>query len=139
VKNLLLIAALMLTVSQAFAQSIIEGTTAVTLSPSVTATQLMESATVTTMAPFASSITSAIDARGVAGKEQLRDDLVILNDDMVAGRISSIAEVRQPALKELFMEIAANEEQMEAITSVIEEGSELHRIATAVTVSLLLE
>jgi len=98
----------------------------------------MESATVTSLAPFASTIATA-QARGVAGKEQLKDELVSLNDDMIAGTVRSIDEVRQPALKELFAEIAADEAQMESINSVINSGSKLHRIATAVTVSLLAE
>lgn len=137
-KNALIVLALMFTLSNAFAQSIIEASTATTISPFVTATRLMESATVTSLAPFASTIATA-QARGVAGKEQLKDELVSLNDDMIAGTVRSIDEVRQPALKELFAEIAADEAQMESINSVINSGSKLHRIATAVTVSLLAE
>jgi hypothetical protein len=137
-KNVLIIIALMFTLSNAFAQSVIEATSATTLSPFATATRLLESATVTSLAPFASTIATA-QARGVAGKEQLKDELVALNDDMVAGSVKNIDEVRQPALKELFAEIAADEAQMESINSVIKSGSKLHRIATAVTVSLLAE
>lgn len=137
-KNVLLVLALMFTLSNAFAQSAIEATSATTLSPFATATRLLESATVTSLAPFASTIATA-QARGVAGKEQLKDELVALNDDMVAGSVKNIEEVRQPALKELFAEIAADEAQMESINSVIKSGSKLHRIATAVTVSLLAE
>lgn len=137
-KNVLLILALMFTLSNAFAQSAIEATSAITLSPFATATRLLESGTVTSLAPFASTIATA-QARGVAGKEQLKDELVALNDDMVAGTVKNIEEVRQPALKELFAEIAADEAQMDSINSVIKSGSKLHRIATAVTVSLLAE
>ncbi len=137
-KNVLLVLALMFTISNAFAQSVIEATSATTLSPFATATRLLESGTVTSLAPFASTIASA-QARGVAGKEQLKDELVALNDDMVSGAVKSIDEVRQPALKELFAEISADEAQMESINSVIKSGSKLHRIAAAVTVSLLIE
>lgn len=139
-KNVLLVLALMFTLSNAFAQSgnPIEATSATTLSPFATATRLLESGTVTSLAPFASTIATA-QARGVAGKEQLKDELVALNDDMVAGTVKNIEEVRQPALKELFAEIAADEAQMDSINSVIKSGSKLHRIATAVTVSLLAE
>ncbi len=137
-KNVLLVLALMFTLSNAFAQSGIEATSATTLSPFATATRLLESGTVTSLAPFASTIASA-QARGVAGKEQLKDELVALNDDMVSGAVKSIDEVRQPALKELFAEIAADDAQMESINSVIKSGSKLHRIASAVTVSLLVE
>lgn len=137
-KNVLLVIALMFTLSNAFAQSGIEATTATTISPFATATRLLELGTVTSLAPFASTIASA-QARGVAGKEQLKDELVALNDDMVSGAVKSIDQVRQPALKELFAEISADQEQMESINSVITSGSKLHRIASAVTVSLLVE
>lgn len=137
-KNVLLVLALMFTLSNAFAQSALEATSALTLSPFATATRLLESGTVTSLAPFASTIATA-QARGVAGKEQLKDELVALNDDMAAGSVKNIEEVRQPALKELFAEIAADDAQMESINSVVQSGSKLHRIATAVTVSLLAE
>jgi hypothetical protein len=137
-KNALIVLALMFTLSNAFAQSALEGTTATTLSPFATATRLLESATVTSLAPYATTI-ATVQARGVAGKEQLKDELVALNDDMIAGTVRSIDEVRQPALKELFAEIADDDTHMENINSVINSGSKLHRIATAVTVSLLAE
>jgi uncharacterized protein YdbL (DUF1318 family) len=137
-KNVLLLIALMFSLSQAFAQTGIEATSATTLSPFATATRLMESATVTSLAPFASTIATA-QQRGVAGKEQLKDELVALNDDMVSGVVRTIDEVRQPALKELFAEISQDETQMESINSVVKSGSRLHRIATAVTVALLAE
>ena len=136
-KNVLVVLAFMFSLSSAFAQSIIEATSATTVSPFATATQILESGTVTSLAPFASTIVTA-QARGVAGKEQLKDELVALNDDMVAGVVKSIEDVRQPTLKELFLEIAADEKQMESINSAIA-GSQLHRIAAAVTVSLLAE
>ncbi len=137
-KNVLIIVALMFALGNAFAQSAIEATSATTLSPFATATRLMESATVTSLAPFASTIATA-QARGVAGREQIKDELVALNDDMIAGAVKTIDEVRQPALKELFAEIAADEAQMSEITAAVKEGSKLHRIATAVTVALLVE
>ena len=135
-KQFLVLVALMFTLSNAFAQSAIEATSATTLSPFATATRLMESATVTSLAPFASTIATA-QARGVAGQEQLKDELAALNDDIVAGAVKSINDIRQPALKELFAEIAADGAQMENINSAVNSGSELHRIATAVTVALL--
>ena len=133
-KNALIVMSLLFALSNAFAQS----TTQTTLSPFATATRLMESGTVTALAPFASTIATA-QQRGVAGKEQLKDELVALNEDIISGRVKEIAEVRQPALKELFEEIAADDAQMADINSVVDSGSELHRIATAVTVVLLTE
>lgn len=136
-KNVLILIALMFSLNS-FAQTVIEATSATTLSPFATATRLMESATVTSLAPFASTIATA-QQRGVAGKEQLKDELVALNDDIASGRVNSIDQVRQPALKELFAEISADDSQMDNINSLVKEGSELHRIATAVTVALLSE
>lgn len=138
-KNLFIVLALVFSLSNAFAQSVVEATSATTLSPFATATRLLESATVTALAPFASTIATAAQARGVAGREQLKDELVALNDDIVSGAVKSIEEVRQPALKELFVEIEADESQMENINAVINNGSKLHRIATAVTIALLAE
>lgn len=133
-RNVLIVCALMFTLSNAFAQTLSD----TTLSPFATALRVMESGTVTALAPFASTIATA-QSRGVAGKEQLKDELVALNDDIVSGKVKEISEVRQPALKELFEEIAADEDQMTNINSAIDSGSELHRIATAVTVALLSE
>lgn len=138
-KNLFIVLALVFSLSNAFAQSVVEATSATTLSPFATATRLLESATVTALAPFASTIATAAQARGVAGREQLKDELVALNDDIVSGAVKSIEEVRQPALRELFVEIEADESQMENINAVIKDGSKLHRIATAVTIALLAE
>lgn len=134
-KKILLLAALMLSLSNVFAQTGIEATTATTLSPFATATKLLESGTATILSPFASTLAS-IQSRGVAGKEQLKDELAGLNADITSGVVNSIDGIRQPTLKELIIEISSDKSQMESINSTINEGSELHRIATAVTVSL---
>lgn len=136
-KNILITVALMFSLNS-FAQTAVEATTATTLSPFATATRLLEYGLVTSLAPFALTIATA-QARGVAGREQIKDELVALNDDMIAGRVKSIDEVRQPTLKELFDEIAADQEQMDNISSVVESGSELQKISVAVTISLLSE
>jgi hypothetical protein len=130
--------ALFFSLSNAFAQSAIEATSATTLSPFATATRMLESGTITTLAPFASTIAVAQE-RGVAGKEQLKDELAALNDDMASGAVKTIDQVKQPALKELFMEISEDKEQMNNIGSVIKSGSKLHKIATALNISLLAE
>lgn len=137
-KNILIIAAMVLTIGQAFSQTGIEASTASTLSPFATATRLMESATVTALAPFASTI-ATVQSRGVAGKEQLKDELVGLNDDMMKGLVKTVEDVRQPTLRELFLEISSDDSQMENISLVVKSGSRLHRIATAVTMTLLAE
>ncbi|MCM2351476.1 MAG: hypothetical protein NDI69_15745 [Bacteriovoracaceae bacterium] len=137
-KNGLIAIALMFTLSNAFSQSIVEATSATTLLPFVTATRLLQSGTATIVAPLASTL-ATVQSRGVAGREQIKDDLVALNDDMASGVVNSIDEVRQPALKELFAEISADEEQMGNINSVVTSGSDLHKIATTVTIALLVE
>jgi hypothetical protein len=113
-----------------------KGSTALTLSPFATATELMKSATFTAVSPFAST-SASLQARGVAGKEQLKDELVVLNEEMLSGEVKRIQDVRQSGLRELFSEIAASDEQMAEIDAVIKSGSKLHRIATAVAVELM--
>jgi hypothetical protein len=137
-KKIYLLISLMLSISGVYAQTGIEATSAITLSPFATATRMMESASVTALVPFASTM-ATIQARGVAGQEQLKDELAALNEDIIAGQVRSLDQVRQPTLKELFIEIEADEAQMAQINSFIDEGSKLHKLATAVTISLLLK
>jgi len=137
-KKTLIAFSLVFALGNAFAQSIIEVTSATTLLPFVTATRLLQSGTATILAPLASTL-ATVQSRGVAGQEQLKDELVALNDDMSEGLVVAIQDVRQPALKELFLEIASNENEMKKIDSVISEGSNLHKVASAVTIALLLE
>src|SRR5690606_38581352 len=113
-----------------------EGTTATTLSPFVSVTKLMEATSVATSVP---TVITAIAQRGVAATEQLKDDLPALNDQMASGEVTTIEEVKQPALRELFKEIAADEKMMDEVNSLVQEGNELHRIATAVTFTLIVE
>jgi hypothetical protein len=138
-KKLIAIVLLASSLTTAFAQSALELSVATTLSPFVTATRILDTATAVVLAPFVSTIATLAQRRGVAGKEQIKDDLIALNDDMVAGRVSAIEEVRQPALKELLEEIAKDEAQMQNINNVVASGSQLYRVATAVTISLLSE
>jgi hypothetical protein len=137
-KNALLLIALLFTLNNAFSQTAGDATTATTMLPSATALKLIQYATETTLSPFITTSASA-QARGVAGREQLKDDLVALEEDMKDGDVAMIGEIRQPALKELFGEIAADEKQMAEINSLVKSGSKLHKIATAVTVDLMLQ
>jgi hypothetical protein len=136
-KKVLVLLSLSLSLTTAFAQSISGATTGVTLSPFVTATRMLESTQVGTAISIIT--TSGLQARGVADKEQLRDELVELDSDMISGLVKTVDEVRQPALKELINEISSDAEQMEKINSAITSGSELHKIATALTITLLGE
>lgn len=114
-----------------FAVSFVE----TTASPFITATKLLE---LTVAAPFLSTL-ATVQNRGVAGAEQIKDDMVALNDDMVSGAVKSIDEIRQPALKELFEEISNDKSQMQEINAVVTEGSELHKVATAVSYLMLAQ
>lgn len=126
-KKLLVMLALVIS-TQSFAESVV----LTVASPFITATRLL---VVTVASPFISTV-ATLESRGVAGQEQMRDELVALNDDMVAGQVKSIDEVRQPALKELFQEISSSEENMAEINSVLK-GSELEKVAAA-TAALLM-
>lgn len=137
-KQLFLAFVLVISTALAYSQSVIEASTATTLSPTSLATRFLETGTLVSLSPFATTINVA-QARGVAGKEQLRDDLQAFNDDFISGRVKSIEEVRQPALKELFVEISNDENQMNDINSVVQSGSTLFKVATAASVALLIE
>lgn len=129
---------LMFSLSNAFAQNIIEVTAATTLSPILTALKLVEGTALSMASPLISTLATTQN-RGVAGREQIKDELVAFNTDVMKGEVRSLEEVRQPALRELFAEILADEAQMDEINSVVTEGSDLHKVATAVAVVLLLE
>jgi hypothetical protein len=137
-KRSIISAVLLASLNMAHSQSIIESSSGLTLSPFATATRLMESATVTTLGALEVTF-SSVQSRGVAGKEQLKDELVGLNDDIISGAVKTIDQVRQPSLKELFLEISLDENKLKEINSVVKSGSVLHKIATAVTISLLAE
>ena len=137
-KNKLITVLLLFSFNFAYSQNVIESTSGITLSPFATATRLMESATVTTLGALNFTF-SSIQSRGVAGKEQLKDELVDLNDDMMSGEVKTIDQVRQSGLKELFLEISSDPTKIKEIHSIVKSGSELHRIATVVTITLLSE
>ncbi len=138
-KKILVIVAMMSLFSNAFAQSFIDASVGTTISPFATTMGLIEGTTVLVYKGRLPSPSFAVQARGVAGKEQLKDELTALTDDILSGAVRSIEEVRQPAMKELFAEIYDDETQMEEIHSVIKSGSEFEKIATAVAVILLAE
>jgi hypothetical protein len=129
---------LMFNLSNALAQNVIEVTAATTLSPIVTALKLVEGSALTLASPLLSTLATT-QSRGVAGREQIKDELVAFNSDVMNGGVRSIKDVRQPALRELFEEILADEAQMDEINLVVTEGPDLHKVATAVAVVMLLE
>lgn len=137
-KKAILLLGLTLTLSSAFAKDIREVLLSSTLAPFGLSTQGLETLTVSVLIPIDTTIKRTQD-RGVAGKEQLRDELVLLHDDIQSGEVKTIEQVRQPGLKELFQEIASSEEEMKGINTLLKEGSELQKIATAVNLSLIVE
>lgn len=137
-KSILLIVAFIVLASNAFSQSISDVSTAITLSPFVTATKLLETSAVATLRGVQSTM-SMVQSRGVAGKEQLKDELLTLNEAMSAGHIKSLMDIPQAGLRELFEEIMTDERQVEEISLVVQDGPLLYRIATVVTIALLTE
>jgi len=122
----------------AFAQSDAQyQTTNVIMSPFELASKLIES--VRDLVSSKNDVSKSLQGRGVAGKEQIRDELVELNKAMIAGQVTTIEQVEQPTLKELFREIEASEAQMNEVNSIVISGSKLQRIATMVTVQLMLQ
>jgi hypothetical protein len=136
-KRLFLVLALMLTMGQAFAQSDTQYmTTEIVISPFELASKMLRSATDFSKEMF--KATGLIQGRGVAGREQLKDEMLALNEEMMLGKKLVIGQLNQPALNELFTEIAADEVKMEEINAIVPHGSELQRIATVLALELFL-
>lgn len=129
---------LVLFTNLSFAQSSNDILSTSLLSPFITASNLI-TAGLATFAGSTVSISASVQARGVAAKEQLRDELVALNDDMVAQKVTRVEEVRQLTLRELMLEIKADKNQMEIITNEVKVESELNRLATAILITLMSE
>jgi len=121
-----------------FAQSSKDVVSVSLLSPFITASDLL-TAGLATFAGATVSLSASVQARGVAAKEQLRDELVALNDDMVVQKVMRVEEVRQLALRELMLEIKADKEQMRLIGEEVKVDSELNRLATAILITLMIE
>lgn len=138
-KKLITSISLVLCMNGAYAQETNDLISSSLLSPFVTASNLI-TAGLATFAGSSVSISTSVQSRGVAAKEQLRDELVALNDDMLAQKVRLIEEVRQPSLRELMLEIKADKRQMETIQNEIKNGgSELNRVATAILLTLMNE
>jgi hypothetical protein len=120
------------------AQDFTEATGVTTLSPLIFASLIVDSFTATAQQVTAGT-SARVQDRGIAGREQLRDELLKLNEEMMAGKVRTIEDVKQPALKELFLEISVDEAQMEEITELVKNGTQLQRIATAVAVALMIQ
>lgn len=141
-KKIITILSLSLSMSGAFAHGYTDGQLAVMLSFGTTVAPFqvtVGSTQMTAVGTYGStnSTSASIQARGVAGKEQLLDELVALNDDMIAGRVSTLEEVRQPALKELLSEIRADKLASSEIHELVKSDSELADLAIGVSAYLL--
>jgi hypothetical protein len=85
------------------------------------------------------STSSAIQRRGTAGIEQLRDDFAPLYEGVEAGLITRIEDIEQPAMRELFEEISASPKHMKEINSQIKQGSMIQKIMVTVGLTLFGE
>jgi hypothetical protein len=137
-KKLILMLAMVLSLGQAFAQSDSQYmTTEIVMSPFEVASKILRSATDFSKEIF--KATGLIQGRGVAGREQLKDDMLALNQQMLEGKVRNIDMIQQASLKELFQEIAVDENKMSEINSIISSGSKLQRIATVIALELFLD
>jgi hypothetical protein len=137
-KKMLLATMLMLFSLNGFSQIISDISTATILSPFVSASKLIEVVAVSSLMTIQAT-RMVVQSKGVAGREQLKDELVVLSEEIMAGEVRFVADVRQPGLRELFEEIQSDKEQLQKIQSIVETGSELHQIATVVTMILILD
>ena len=80
-----------------------------------------------------------INSYSASNKAKLIEQLADFTEDMLAGTVGSVKDVRQKDLKKLFQTIAADASQMNEIRSVIREGSDLDKIGFAVSSILLAE
>jgi hypothetical protein len=134
----ILIAIFSLTISLT-ASAQVESLTLTTLSPFMSATRMLESTNQSTIASALYTFLTNFNAKGVAGREQIRDEVVALNQDIVQGLVKSIQDVRQPAVREFMEEISRNEEQLREIDGLIRSGDRFTRMATAISLVLIIE
>jgi hypothetical protein len=69
-------------------------------------------------------------------KQAFTAELEAFAEDMIAGKVQTIKDVKQKSLRSLFQTIAKNSALMEEIEAAVLEGDELHKIAFAVTAIL---
>jgi hypothetical protein len=79
------------------------------------------------------STSHKIEFKASADVEQYKDEFPMLHEDMKAGLIKSIADIRQPALRELFIEISSSEEQMKEIDALMANGTKVQKIAVVLS------
>ncbi|MBY0516708.1 MAG: hypothetical protein K2P81_07365 [Bacteriovoracaceae bacterium] len=137
-KKLLLLALTLLSLSS-FAQ--VDGmyiSADITLSPTKITADLLRGTSAVTIAPFmVTSVTQSLEARGVAGQEQIRDELVAYDRDVTQGLVHKVSDIKQPALKELVLEILENPEMVKEIDSKIPAGTIVDKVMIALTIQLL--
>lgn len=128
-----LLITLLLVSTAALAQDPFAGTTKITISPFQGTSEAMQ---FSTGGLLLSSISTAYEGRGVAAKEQLRDELVAFDRDVRLGLVKDALDIRQESLKELVFEILADEEKMKELNAAIPTGAPVDKITTALTLSL---
>lgn len=73
---------------------------------------------------------ASVQARGVSDQKQIRDDLILLNEGVQKGEVRQLADIKQPALKDLMQEISQDSHQMKEIEEKHPDGSDLEKIST---------
>jgi hypothetical protein len=138
-KKILMICSLIFVTTTVFAQNRIS---AYLMSPFALVTRLAETGVVLTSAgvqtilgPFLTT-RAFLESRGVAGQEQIKDELVAFDQDMRLGLVGNIEDIRQPGIRELFEEISRDEEELARIHTFYPEGSLLLKLSTVVTLKL---
>lgn len=137
-KKILVACSLLLVTSTVFSQN----RTSSLMSPFALVTRLAETGVVVTSAgvqtllgPFLTT-RATLEARGVAGQEQIKDELLAFDKDMRLGLVGDIQDIRQPGIRELFEEISRDEEELERIHNFYPEGSLILKLSTIITLKL---
>jgi hypothetical protein len=110
----------------------------ITLSPTRFTSDLLEGSTAVTIAPFlATSVAQTLQQRGVAGQDQIRDELVAYDRDVTQGLVQRVSDIKQLALKEIALEILENPEMVKEIDAKIPKGTIVDKVMIALTLQLL--
>lgn len=138
-KHLFIICSVLLVTTTVFAQNRISASL---MSPFAFVTRLAETGIVvssagvqTLIGPFLTT-RATLEARGVAGQEQIKDELIAFDKDMRLGLVGDIQDIRQPGIRELFEEISRDEEELKRIHNFYPEGSLLLKLSTIITLKL---
>lgn len=80
-----------------------------------------------------------VNSFGAENRMQLKDEMLEFSDDMEAGKIKKIKDIRQPNLRALFTKIFNDRNEMNQINSLVKDGSDIEKIGFAVSLILMDE